>query len=385
MFIKKLKSLFRKEREIISDNGLLDSKNTASIDFWTAGIIYDSRLDNLLNCKIKEKVFLVREHDNPKDKNAIHVKTKDEKSLGFVNKNRAANLAPLMDSMEVGIVGYITSIQVDLDNTTYGVKIALPVSEQAAGILKRDTLREIDYVFELSPSQNLYMLLNCNKNTLDEVKHLLEANEIPVIRTGVSFIPSTITGIQYRWYIQLDKSCDKESTGKMLRGRFPILQEKHDSRLNKDYIKLQEEENQDLTAQGTQFSEKIYQQTERIQDLERELQSISKREKILSSQFEDMLTIFLGNVIFVRDSTDVLKVEVKDYRMAIKEILRINSDPHFKATPIHTLNKWFEIHFNTGIKDDGRIYFKKEGSDLSILVSLKATQKKDIAYLKGYD
>ena len=385
MFIKKLKSLFRKEREIISDNGLLDSKNTASIDFWTAGIIYDSRLDNLLNCKIKEKVFLVREHDNPNDKNAIHVKTKDEKSLGFVNKNRAANLAPLIDSKEVGIVGYITSIQADLDNTTYGVKIALPVSEQAAGILKRDTLREIDYVFELSPSQNLYMLLNCNKNTLDEVKDILEANEIPVIRTGVSFIPSTTTGIQYRWYIQLDKDCDKEFIGKMLRGRFPVLQEKHDSRLNKDYIKLQEEENQDLTAQGTQFSEMINQQTERIHDLEKELQSISKREKILSSQFEDMLKIFLGNVVFVRDSTNVLKVDVEDYRIAIKEIIRINSDPHFKATPIRTLNKWFEIHFNTGVKDDGRIYFKKEGSDLSILVSLKATQKKDINFLRMYD
>lgn len=385
MFIKKLKSLFRKEREIISGNGLLDSKNTASIDFWTAGILYDSRLDNLLNCKIKEKVFLVREHDNPTDKNAIHVKTRNKKSLGFMSKGRAASLAPLIDSNQVGIVGYITSIQADLGNTTYGVKISLPVSDQAAQMLKRDTLRAIDYVFELSPSQNLYMLLTCRKNTLDDVKNLLETIEIPVVRTGVSFIPSMTTGKQYRWFIHLDNNCDQKFIEKTLRKNFPVLQETYDNRLDKDYIKLQEEENQNLAARGTEYSEIINGHTERISELEKALQYATKQEEKLSSQFEDMLKIFLSNVIFVRDSTNVLKAEVKDYRIAIKEILRINTDPLFKATPIHTLNKWFEIHFNTGIKDDGRIYFKKQGSDLNILVSFKATQKKDIEFLRGYE
>lgn len=385
MFIKRLKSLFRKDHKTIPERDVIDPKNTESIDFWTAGITYDSRLDNLLNCKIKEKVFLIREPGNPSDKNAIHVQTTDKKSLGYVSMNRAAKFAPLIDNNQVGSVGYITSIQADLGNTTYGVKVSLPVSKQAAEMLTRDTLRAIDYVFELSPSQNLYMLLTCSKNTLNEVKDLLEINEIAVTRTGVSFTPSITTGIQYRWYIHLDKECDKEFIGKFLRGRFPVLQEKYDNRLNKDYIKIQEEENQDLTAQGTQYSETISSQAERIHDLEKELQSISKREKNLSNQFEDLLQIFLGNVIFVRNSTHVLKAKVDDYTLALKEIIKINSDPLFEGKKIHTLNKWFEIHFNTGRKDDGRIYFKKEGNNLNILVSFKAKQKKDIEFLKGYE
>lgn len=392
MFIKKLKSLFGKDNREISDNGLLDSKNWVSVDFWTAGIGYDSRLDNLLNRKIKEKIFLVREPGNPTDKNAIHVKTADEKSLGYVGKNRSVNLAPLIDNNEVGIEGYITSIQADLGNTTYGVKVSLPVSEQAGKILKRTTLRAIDYVLELSSSQNLYMLLNCNKNTFDEVKELLEANEVSVLRAGVSFTPSTTTGKQYRWYIQLANDCDTKFIGKTLRENFPVLKEKYDNRFKTDYLKLQEEELHVLGAQKSEFSEtineqaeSINEQAERINELEKELQSYAKQEQKLSSQFEDILKVFLIDVIFVRNSTNVLIAEVEDYTVALKEILKINSDPLFKGTKIHTLNKWYEIHFSTGQRDNGRIYFKKEKGEMSVLVSFKTLQKKDINFLKGYD
>lgn len=384
MFLKKLKSFFTERKQKVAKIPLLDLNTPISIDFWTAGITYDSRLNNLLDCKIQEKVLLVRESDNQTDTNAIHIKTGNNKSLGYVSKSTAGNLAPLIDNKQLNPIGYITSIQADLGHSTYGVKVSLPVSEQVANSLKRDTLRAIDYVIELSENGNRYILLICNKNTLDEVRALLEANKISVIRTGVSFIPSKSTGKQYRWFINISNDTGTELIEKILRDNFPVLKEKYDNHLNKEYVALQEEDLQNLKARSNEYSETIIERTERIHDLEKALQSSARIEKNLSDQFENMLKIFLNNVIFVRNSTDVLKAEVADFTVALKKIMEINSDPVFRGTKINTLNKWFEIHFNTGVRDDGRIYFKREGNDLSVLVSFKTAQKKDIEYLKGY-
>jgi hypothetical protein len=43
-----------------------------------------------------------------------------------------------------------------------------------------------------------------------------------------------------------------------------------------------------------------------------------------------------------------------------------------------------ETHFNTGQKDDGRLYFKRvDGTTWMELVSFKDSQERDIEYLTG--
>lgn len=159
IFLSKLKSLFKKEKPASSKAKEVDANHSSSISFWTAGIKFESRLDNLLTCRVKDQVLLKREPDNPIDKNAIHVKTMDGASLGYVGKNRATLLAPMFDTSKIEGVGYIVELKSDLMNELYGVKVCLPVSEEALSLVKREKLEEIEFVFKMSPSDNLYILV----------------------------------------------------------------------------------------------------------------------------------------------------------------------------------------------------------------------------------
>lgn len=375
MFFKKLKSLFKREETDSAQNRGVDPKHSASISFWTAGIKFDSRLDNLLGCKVKDAVYLIREPHNANDKNAVHVMTAKKKSLGYVGRNRAALLSQMLDAKTIENIGYIVALQSDLKNELYGIKISLPVSEEVLYKFKKDKVKEIEFTFEKSSNHNLYILLSCEENVLIEVKTLLEKAEVSIERTGISYALSS-SGKLYNWYIRIDNDSDKVLIEKLLRDNFPVLKKKYDNQFNEQYFELQDQELSELLIQRNEF-----QQT--IDTLERSLQNYLKRDSLYDSQFENMTKIFLPEVNFVRDSTDVLKQEVADYTVALTKISEINSDPLFRGTKINTLSKWFEIHFNTGQKDDGRIYFKREGSNLDVLVSFKASQKKDIAYLRS--
>lgn len=48
------------------------------------------------------------------------------------------------------------------------------------------------------------------------------------------------------------------------------------------------------------------------------------------------------------------------------------------------LNNWFDTHFSTGERNDGRIYFKKHDSKITILVCFKGQQSKDVKRLYKY-
>lgn len=375
MFFKKLKSLFKRKPKPVEAEDEVVINHPGSISFWTAGIKFESRLDNLLTCRVKDQVLLIRGPENPIDKNAIHVTTMNGASLGYVGKNRATLLAPMFDTNKIDGVGYIVELKADLKNELYGVKVCLPVSEEALSIVKREKLEEIEFVFEMSPSDNLYILLNCEENVLDEVKNILEGGGVIVDRTGISYALSG-SGKLYDWYIRIDNGSDKVLIERLLRDNFPLLKEKYDIQFNEEYLELQDAELHNLEIQKNVFESKI-------NELEKSLQNLLKREALYNEQFEKMTKIFLSDVIFVRDSIDVLKKEIEDYTTALNKISELYSDPLMRGKKIHTLEKWFEIHFNTGAKDDGRIYFKREGSKLNVLVSVKSSQKKDIEYLRG--
>ncbi len=64
-----------------------------------AGVTYDDAQENIktFGCRDIRTFALVREPDNPHDKNAIRVATGDKK-LGYVPKDIARGLAPEMDA-----------------------------------------------------------------------------------------------------------------------------------------------------------------------------------------------------------------------------------------------------------------------------------------------
>ena len=375
MFLKTIFSFFKKKEKIEPDKEGFKNSGYRSISLWTAGLNFESRKDTVLRCHIHESVDLIREPDNEIDMNAIHVRRKDGSSLGYVGKYRAAKLAPLIDSNDIKPEAVIVDLKCDLQDEIFGVKIALLVKPKIFKKLIKNK-EEIDFLFDTSDHGNLYLLLECEESTLDEIINLLTKNKININRTGISYRPGS-NGEVYSWYLLLDKNIDIHFIEKVLRGNFPVLNEKYERDISEEYVELQEEEIIDLKTVNTQL-------IENVKKLQNSVDRSRKIHKLFSSQFQNIIKIALPNVIFIGGSIDILENEIEDYSNPLRKIIQINSDPQFKGKKITTLDKWWEIHFNTGQRDDGRLYFKKENMNLFVLISFKKDQRKDIIYLQKH-
>jgi len=64
------------------------------------GVSYEGRQKIVSQLKMGETVFLVRDPDNAYDRNAIRVIRGDQSQLGFVNRDLAARLVPILDQHE---------------------------------------------------------------------------------------------------------------------------------------------------------------------------------------------------------------------------------------------------------------------------------------------
>jgi single-stranded-DNA-specific exonuclease len=64
------------------------------------GVSYEGRQQVVSLLKLGETVFLVRDESNIHDRNAIRVIRSDKSQVGFINRNIAARLAPVLDQHE---------------------------------------------------------------------------------------------------------------------------------------------------------------------------------------------------------------------------------------------------------------------------------------------
>ncbi|WP_282122168.1 HIRAN domain-containing protein [Algibacter mikhailovii] len=346
------------------------------LSLWTAGIKYESRINNLMDCKVHEDVVLERQPNNKVDSNAIHVKRRNGKSLGFIGTLKAKLLAPLIDELRVLPIAKIVEIKCDTLKENYGVKVAIRIKPEDINNFYSE-IEEIDYNIESSSNENLYLLIDCAVKTLAKVKRKLHENDIETLYSGVSYKTSN-NGKNYDWYIKLNSEEKEEKIKNVLEKEFPILKEKSNNKLNAEYLELQDEE-LDLLKKDNSYYEK------ENEKLEKRL--IRYRNKInqAETQFEGFCSLLFPNTIFIQNSLKVLNSEeISDFTKAFYVINKIENDPNYKGRQIKTLDKWFDTHFNTGIKDDGRIYFKRENKKVIILVSFKKNQTSDIKLLKKH-
>src|SRR5690625_4239174 len=251
---RRIKNVFKAKKESENSTLVIENHhiNSPQLRLWTAGIKYDNRIHNLLSCRIKEKINLVREPENESDPNAIHVKREDGSSLGFIGKKYAKTLAAELDAGKIRSIGYIINLKADLKNAYCGVKITIPVHEELFNVYKSHKKREIDYIFESSSAGNLYLLLDSEQSLLTEIVDLIETNNISTLRSGISFTPSS-SGKIYQWDIRIENESDQPKIEKLLRDRFPVLDEKYDRETNAEYIELQEEELEDLKQKNKEL------------------------------------------------------------------------------------------------------------------------------------
>ena len=77
------------------------------------GINYENRKENVDKLRINDNVYLVREKENQYDKNAISVVDKENRKLGYVEKERAKEIAPTLDKdrkNEVIVIGIYSNV-----------------------------------------------------------------------------------------------------------------------------------------------------------------------------------------------------------------------------------------------------------------------------------
>jgi len=64
------------------------------------GVSYEGRQQVVSLLRVGETVFLVRDDNNIYDRNAIRVIRGDQSQLGYVNRDLAARLSPILDQTE---------------------------------------------------------------------------------------------------------------------------------------------------------------------------------------------------------------------------------------------------------------------------------------------
>ena len=92
------------------------------------GVTFDNRQDVVRQLSEGERLWLVRQPDNPYDHNAIQVQRENGEAIGFLARGLASSLAPYLDRLEEPLPAIVAYI---LGSEVLGVRInfELPVYE----------------------------------------------------------------------------------------------------------------------------------------------------------------------------------------------------------------------------------------------------------------
>lgn len=96
------------------------------IETSVAGVTFDGRQELIKKLNIGEPIRLIRETNNPYDFNAIKVVTEKGAHIGYINRELAEKIAPIMDKLfnQKEIIGEIHSIyRVENDDSIIGASI----------------------------------------------------------------------------------------------------------------------------------------------------------------------------------------------------------------------------------------------------------------------
>ncbi len=121
--------LFAREGEILDSSLYAGIGNAASFHTKVAGVTFENRQPALRGLESGDELCLVREPDNPVDPNAIAVAKPDGTQLGFLNKDLAERLSPLIDEGTVfearvsELTGGPMMTESDNEQKNYGLNI----------------------------------------------------------------------------------------------------------------------------------------------------------------------------------------------------------------------------------------------------------------------
>ncbi|MBP9019745.1 MAG: HIRAN domain-containing protein, partial [Bacteroidales bacterium] len=374
------------------DGQLLRPNGYEPMNVSVAGVMYEDRSRTVLCCSIREKVWLRREPDNVHDKNAIKVINRHGHQLGYIGRHLATRLAPYMDAGEDPIQAVITELATDVSGSVMGVKVGFYVPAGLSTEIRSHT-HQLDYYCETGSTGATYILLDCDETTLNQVTRKLAEAGYAWARFGISY-RSAVDGQHYPWHVVLEDNITQKSIEQFFQVHFGVPpQREQTEQVLDEWIGTFDVENMSLKQENAYLRDKIGTLQEKFRHAQKKIaetqQDLNLDKRKMSSARKDevlkVIQILLPNVMFLGDSMDVITLELENYQKVLQALYAISADPtYIKAERVEAADGWKELHFSTGQKDDGRLYFKhdKNQNRWLVLVSFKGSQKKDIQYLQ---
>ncbi|GBD26737.1 hypothetical protein HRbin30_02078 [bacterium HR30] len=384
-----VRSLGRQERRAWNFSGPPDHE---PVTVPVVGIQYEPRNELVRSIGLRERVWLWREPWNSYDANAIAVTNERGVKLGHVSRYLAAVMAPYMDDGHNPMAAVVTELASDVQGALLGLKVGFYLPGTVVDGMRAST-RHLEYCFEVGQAGTRYLSLECDEVTLHEVIDKLAAAGYPCRRYALSSRPA-IDGRQYRWYAVLEGEPAEAEIQGFFSCHFGLVPpEQQAEQKVKEWMETFEGENLTLRDENQRLRrmlESLRAELERARENAEEVKAESRRKEceLRRAQREELpkfLQLFAPHLVFVRDSIDVLTVELPSYEPVLEKLRLLAWAPEqLRSKRVQSAPDWNEVRFSTGRADDGRLYFKRTKERCFVLVSFKTEQPRDLEYLKKH-
>jgi len=366
--------------------------------------------------RIEDSVRLIREPNNAYDRNAIRIETNNGQHVGYINRDAARDLAPVMDGGAT-VAAYVTAIE----GGAYATKTCLTVGVLILG----DKAGIADLPVDDMPTaycmdrrkDDVYVMINGSDQAVRNVVTELQKRGLSCKRHAPSTRLSR-DGHQYDWFMVFDSDAARyEETNQSIAHIFAEHWGLHtkaewdrasmlDSLLASERKRLTALEAErkaidDLFDESSKDAEHEREQRKRLetelaetnlrcQQLEATKESEVALRNRLSRHTEEVNRIvktLVPSIHDVRDSLTEAIGDLQDPLPLMKQLREIDRDIHSvnqKADRFKGTRDWRELRFNRGNDDQGRLYYRMTKTGAEVLISDKKRQNMDERYLSRF-
>ncbi len=368
-------SRWRRARPSLQGNLIKRSANERILSLPVAGVMHEGHEKVAVRLKLHEPVTMRREPANAFDPNAIAVVTKGGDLFGYVDRHDASLLAAWIDTKGGLIDALVSELAADPEGTFVGVRVSTVVPASLPGL----PAAGIEFDCEPGSGGGVYLLLDCDEATVHGIRQELQAGGMPSLRSGMSFRPCG-SGRLYRWYVRMGDGVTPEALRNFFAERYQLQPGSREAREAIDeYARSFDEDLVTAEAEKGVLLKKV-------DDLGAQLIEARQRERNASeATCKRILTALFREIELLRDSSEILCRELRSGDSILRTLHEVACrHSSLRAPAVRSADGWKEVHYSTGQKDDGRLYFKRTGDKVLALVSFKDAQARDIEYLRKH-
>ncbi len=340
-----------------------------------AGVMHEGHERVAVRLTLHEPVTMMREPANAFDPNAIAIATKRGDLFGYVDRQDASLLAAWIDTKGGSIEASVSELAADPQGTFVGVRVSTLVPASLPGLPQAG----IEFDCESGSGGAVYLLLDCDEAAVHGIRQELEARGLPSLRSGLSFHPCA-SGRLYRWYVRMGEEVTPQAIRNFFAEKYQLQPGSREAREAID--EYARSFDADLVIAEAEKSVLI----KKIDDLGAQLIEARHRERDASeAAFKRIIAALFRDFVLLRDSNEILCRELQSCDSILRILHEVACRPSsLRPAAVRSADGWKEVHYSTGQKVNGRLYFKRTGDKVLALVSFKEVQARDIEYLRAH-